>query len=997
MVRYTISVVLFALSIGAVFGQIDRANVSGTVTDTSGSLVPGARVEVVSQDTGFRREVQTGPSGNYSVPGIPIGTYTLKISKNGFRTFDMKGVQLSVGQSRTVDAKLEVGAIATQVEVQAQAAALETSNSQVGGVLEHKQLSDIPLNGRNWSTLELLTPGAINTGGGSQRDIRFAGHGLDDANYTFDGIDATGVQEQSQKADARLNISLESIAEFRVNSSNYTADSGSAGGGQVNAVSKTGTNTFHGGAFEYFRNDALDARSPFDPSQIPPFRMNQFGGSIGGPIRKNKTFFFAAYEAIRQSLTDTMIGYVPNAAYRAQVMAVSPVLKPFLDGYPAGQTHVDSITDQYTSAGVNSTREDSGTIRVDHRFTDSTTMFVRYNIDDAFKQDPIDNLGGRETEPIRPSNMALQLSHVFSTRVVNEAKFGVNRSAFHHPTSGTSPTEAGFGAIGVSSIPGFDDLTASQLDLEVGTTFSWIDNLSIIRGRHTLKFGVDIERIRLNNSSAAVPYSIIGFADPDSFIHNQIDTVNTYAALAVGGMRRTFWMGYAQDEFKVRPNLTVNIGLRYEFYSVMHEVLDRIAVVDFACGGFCPPGTPMYSPNYKDFMPRVSLAWTPAGANGKTVIRTGWGLYYSANQNDDFSDPHESTAARYALSSADVPNLSYPLAPFLPLLQNQGASPKGIDRHRKDGYFENWNFMVQRQLPSSFIASLGYVGSEGHHLFGGRATNPINPLTGTRPLPQFGKFSIKYNDSNTNFNALQGSLLRSFTKGWLWQTQYMWSHSIGDGSIGTGETASIENANCRACDRSSSLYDVRHTLTINSVYDLPFGPGQSLWNTKGLAGKLIGGWSLSGIATASTGRPINITVTRSSSAMLDGNSSNQRPNLVPGVSIYAVNQTINNWFNPAAFAVPAKNTWGNLGRNIARGPGSWEMDTALEKGTRLSEKVNLKFRAEAFNLLNHPIFANPASNFSASSSFGVITHPLNTGAVGTGLPRRLQLMLRLEF
>ena len=981
----------FSLSAVLVFGQVDRADLNGTVTDTSGSLVPGARVELASPSTGLTRDVVTGPSGVYSIPGIPIGTYDLKISKDGFRTFGMKNVQLFVGQSRTVDAKLELGTIGTHVEVQAQAAALETSNAQVGGVLEHQQLDSIPLNGRNWATLEMFTPGAINTGGGGQRDIRFAGHGLDDANYTFDGIDATGVQEQSQKADARLNISLESIAEFRVNSQNYTADSGSSGGGQVNAVSKTGTNNWHGGAFEYFRNNALDARSPFDPSQIPPFRMNQFGGSLGGPIKKNKTFFFVTYEAIRQSLSNTQIAFVPNAAYRAQVLAASTQLKPFLDAYPMGQTPVDSITDQYTSTGVNSTREDSGTVRVDHRFNDNNTLFVRYNIDDALKADPIDNIGGIETEPIRPSNFVISLTRVHSARMVNEAKFGVNRSAFHHPTTGTAPSLAGFGSVGVSSIPGFDDISSSQLDLEVGTTFSWIDNLSLIRGRNTFKFGVDIERIRLNNSGEANPFTTIGFTDPTAFIHDQIDTIFTNAALPVGGMRRTFWMGYAQDEIKLRPNLTVNVGLRYEFYSVMHEVLDRIAVVDFACGGFCPKGTPMYDPNYKNFMPRVSVAWVPGGANGKTVIRSGWGLYYSANQNDDFSDPHESTAARYALSSADVPNLSYPLTPFLPLLQDQGASPKGIDRHRKDGYFENWDLMIQRQLPGSFLATVGYAGSEGHHLFGGRNENNIDPTTGKRPLPQFGKFGIKYNDSNTNFNALQASVKRSFTRGWLWQTQYMWSHSIGDGSIGTGETASVENSNCRACDRSSTLYDVRQTLNVNSVYDIPTG------HLTGIAGKVFGGWELSGIASASTGRPVNVTVTRSSSSMLDGNASNQRPDLMPGVPIYPVNQTIYNWFNPAAFAVPAKNTWGTLGRNVARGPGYYELDTAVEKNIPMTERVHLKFRAEAFNLFNHPMFANPASNFSSASNFGKITNPRSTAAVGIGLPRRLQFMLRLEF
>jgi hypothetical protein len=273
-----------------------------------------------------------------------------------------------------------------------------------------------------------------------------------------------------------------------------------------------------------------------------------------------------------------------------------------------------------------------------------------------------------------------------------------------------------------------------------------------------------------------------------------------------------------------------------------------------------------------------------------------------------------------------------------------------------------------------------------------RATNLINPLTRTRPLPGFSQFNIKHYDGNSNFHALQGSLTRSFTNNWLWQTQYMWSHAIVDGGVGSGDQVYAENPACTVCDRSSSPYDVRQTLTLNSVYDLPMGRNGGV-----MAKRLLGGWALSGMATASTGRPVNITVTRASSVMLNGDAKNQRPNLVPGVPIYAVNQTISNWFNPAAFAVPANGTWGNLGRYAARGPGYWEMDTALEKKTPLTEKVSLKFRAEAFNLLNHPIFANPGANISASSSFGVITNPLNTGAVGTGLPRRLQLMLRLEF
>ena len=991
MIRLRLALVAsLALSIPVVaYGQVDRANLNGTVTDSARAVVPDARVEVVSRDTGLKRIVQTGPGGVYSIVGLPIGTYDLTVSRAGFRSFELKGIDLLVGQTRTVDAELQVGAVSEQVQVDATAAPLETTNARVGSVIEHQQLGDIPINGRNWATLETLAPGAINAGSGTQKDIRFVGRGRDDNNFTFDGIDATGVQEQTQKADARLNISLESIAEFRVESAVYTAESGGSGGAQVNAVSKTGTNSFHGAGFEFFRNSAMDSRSPFDPPQIPSFRMNQFGGNIGGPIARNRAFFFVNYEGIRQSLSETITGFVPNTAFRNRVVATSPALKPVVDGWPLGQTAVDADTDLFKITGLNSLREDSMTGRVDYSLTDRTSMFARFNFDDAFIDKPFDNIGSRDTEAIRPSNLAVQVMHIFSPRVLNEAKFGLNRSAFHHPVIGTAP-------INVQSVPGFDDLSANQIDLELGTTLSGSDNLSIVHGRHTFKMGVDIRRVLLNNTSVGVPITTIGFSSPDDFVNDRVDSVAVDEVLDIGHMRRTFWMGYGQDEFKVRQNLTANIGLRYEYYSVMSEANGHTAVVDFACGGFCPAGTPMYSPDRNNFAPRVSVAWLPGGSGGKMTIRTGFGIYYSPNQNDDFSDPHESTAARSALSSADVASLSYPLTPFLGLLQAEGASPKGIDRHRVDGYFENWDLLIQRQLPDSFTAQVGYVGSEGHHLFSGRQVNLKDPVTGERPLPQFGQFQIKYNDSNSSFHALLASLHRSFRGGWLWQTQYIWSHAIADGSVGTGETAQIENASCRSCDRSDANFDVRHNLTMNTVYELPVGPGRH-WNPTGAAGHLIAGWQMSGILMARTGLPVDIRMTRKAADMLDGNNRNQRPDLVPGVSIYAANQTIDNWFNPAAFAVPAKGTWGNLGRNVARGPGFWELDGALEKLTPIGQKTNLKFRLEGFNIFNRPIFANPAGNISAASSFGRITDILNTGAVGTGTPRRLQLMARVDF
>jgi hypothetical protein len=785
-----------------------------------------------------------------------------------------------------------------------------------------------------------------------------------------------------------LNVSLDSIAEFRVNSAAYTAETGAAGGAQINVVSKTGSNNFHGSAFEFLRNNVLDSRSPFDPSDIPPFRLNQFGASFGGPLIKDKAFFFANYEGLRQDLSNTVIGSVPNAAVRAQIIATSPVLKPLVDGYPRGQTPLDAFTDQLTVQARNTTREDSGMFRFDYRFSDQSTAYLRYNIDNAYIDNPQDALGTRNVIPHIPQNLVLQFQHVFSPTTINESRFGLNRADYHNWTYGTSP-------IGVSS-QYFDSSNANSLDSEIGTTFSYIDNLTLVRGRNTLKFGVEIRRIRLNNSGNTIRSSSIDFATLDDFIHNRPDNITILEGEGIRGDRRTFFMGYAQDDLKLTPTLTLNLGLRYEFYTVAHEILDRAAVVDIAgCGGFCPKGTPFYDPNPRDFGPRAGLAWAPAMFHGKTVIRSGFGIYYGANQNDDFSDPMESAVPRYSISSTDVPNLAYPIDPFV---QPQFAlySPKAIDRHRKDLSYENWSFAIEQQLPRSFTGQLAYVGSEGHHLFDRYQINLINPLTGKRPLAQFSQFGFKSNDGNNNFNALQLSLQRRFVGGFLWQTQYMWSHGIADASIGAGESVTIQNMSCRACDRSDAPFDIRHTMTSNAIYQLPFGPGRRYLNGHDVASRLLGGWELSGLATASSGRPVNITIKRSASQLPDGNTGSQRPNLVPGVPIYAAHQSIYDWFNPAAFSAPAKGTWGNLGRNIARGPGYYEIDAALQKRFQMTERFALNFRAEAFNLFNHPIYASPSGNLS-SSSFGQINSILNTGAVGTGTPRRVEFAMRLDF
>jgi carboxypeptidase family protein len=1002
-------VLLVAFGLRPAMAQVNRANLNGTVTDPSGATVPNAKVELVSPDTGFKRQVETGDAGVYSVTGLPVGTYDLTISHEGFETFEVKGIELFVGQTRTLNAQLQVGAATATVEVQGTAQALENNNAEIAGVVQSKQVEDIPLNGRNWSTLAMLAPGVVNLGGGGQRDLRFVGRGTDDNNYTFDGLDATGVQEQNQKVGVRLPISLDSIAEFRVASSVYTADKGGSAGAQVSVVTKAGTNTFHGAAFEFLRNNAVDARGPFDFDPItglgyvPPLRLNQFGGEIGGPIKKDRTFFYANYEGIRQTQNITVIGFVPSAAYRATV--TNPALTPFLSSWPMGQTHTsDPNVDQWTSPGANNQREDNGMFRLDHTFSGSTSIFGRLIIDDATLIAPLDTVGGHDNPYIRPSNYVVQLTHTFSPAVVNELRGGVNRSAMHHYFYGTSPfltnTVNGPASVGVS-VSGFDSPSETSLDEEIGTTLDVYDDLSIVKGRHTIKIGMGVERHRLNNSSEAqYADTTLTYASPQDFVNNVLSDYFFVGELTLGGHRRTYFMPYVQDTFKVRPNLTLYYGLRYEYYTVLKEVYGRQAVVTIACGGFCPKGTPLYGPTYRDFGPRLGLAWMPGGTGGQTVLRAGFGMYFEPNQMDDFSDGHESTGVRVDVSSASVPNLTWPLTPAQ--LTAPFYSPKAWDAGRHDGYFEDWDFSLQRMFPHSFLGKIAYQGSQGHHLFSAVRLNRCegnSALTGNciRPIPTFGEFNQKGNNGNSNFHSLQVAVERPLSSGWLWGTQYMWAHAMSDNGFGAGEYPHIENYSCIKCSYSSTDIDIRQTLSVNTVYELPIGPGKRFLTSGGVAGRLLGGWELSGIGSASTGRPIDILVDVSSTDRPDGVTRNQRPDLVPGQSIYGSPKTINNWFNINAFAVPAVGTWGNLGRNAGRGPGYYEIDTALEKSTAITERLAIKFRAEAFNLFNHPIYGDPASDISDAASFGVITSQLNTNPTGLGSSRKIQFMLRLEF
>jgi hypothetical protein len=878
---------------------------------------------------------------------------------------------------------MDVSAVDTKVDVHAAVELLETSSPVIGTVIGSNQVREIPLNGRHWASLMALAPGAVNTGEGNQQSIRFVGRARDDNNWTFDGLDATGVKDPRQEAALRLVISTDSIAEFRVNSTLYSAESGSGAGGQVNVVSKSGTNEFHGSIFEFFRNDRLDARNPFDTSK-QPFRLNQFGGSIGGPVIHNKTFFFANYEGLQQRVSQTLTMEVPSAAFRAR--ATNPAVRQIVDLYPAGTERSSADVDRALANRAQSWQENSGTLRVDHRFNDNNTIFARYNLDDGITVSPRSVIAGdTQNDNFRPSNMVMQYQRVFSPTVINEAKAGFNRSTLHRYTYGPSAASI--------AVSGFSTLNQSNALVENGTSYSIIDNLTIVRGSHTIKFGGEVRRAHVNVADPALDALSVTYANRQALLDNKVDSVAITGGSDVLGTRKWYYYGFVQDDWKVRPNLTLNLGLRYEYYGVNREVNDRYRVFDLnACRGFCPHGTPWYFPDKNNFDPRFGLAWSL----GKTVVRTGAGIYHGPGQIDDVNTALDNTAERYSLTSVEAPGLAYPVAPFLALAKDVGVTPRSLQRDRRDLYTAQWGLSIQRELPVGFVGQVGYVGNSGTKLFARQYINNIDPVTKTRPLPTFGRMDEKRQDGKSNFNALQLSLHRRVGNGLLWGTEYMWSHSINDGNLGGGEGAQPQIAACRACDRGNSAQDIRHTITSNWVYQLPFGPGHA-YLSSGIASKIFGGWETSGIWTARTGRMLTVGISRSASAVPDGNTSGQRPNLVPGVSIYpAGGPTFSQWLNPAAFAIPANGTWGNAGRSIAVGPGLAQVDFALQKRIAFADTKAFLIRAEAFNIFNRTQAGNPGTTFTSPATFGIVTAGLNR-TIGTGTSRQMQLAMRLNF
>ncbi len=999
--------------------QIDNSGLTGTVSDSEGHRLSGVKVTAKQDATGLRREAISAAEGAYYFPKLPVGSYSVAFERQDFQSLRFDRVLQKLGATGTLNATLKIAGPTENVEVLVSPISQDQTNNTLNTSIERVQATELPLNGQNWATLTALVPTAIDTAGGpgagNQRSIRYAGRGRDDNNYTYDGVDATYVINQSQLYFVRAAIPLDTIQEISILPVLSTAQTGGTGGGQVAVASPHGTDQFHGDAYDFLRNNVFDATDPIDAlnrTHEPSFHLNQYGGSVGGPIRRDKFFFFVAYEGYQQDLGQTLSGFVPSAAFRAQVLAQSPALSPVINGYPTGQNATSNPNvDQFVGEGKQIGEENSGMFRLDYRFSDATTVFWRANIDRADYSIPYSPSSGQylnEQEDLSsyPVNSILSLSHVFSPTLVNDAKFGFNRGTTY--AQYLNPT----GALYAIAISGLTSLNNGRLSTGVGNTFSWLDDVTWVKGRNVIKAGAEVRRVQMNQGGSA--YGTVSYNSLTSFAANESYKASITGDYPVNGLRKTDYFGYIQDEFKWRPNFTLNLGLRYTYFGIFHEVLGRGNPFDFAtCGpqGYCGVGASFGASNYDDFDPRISFAYAPVIWGGKTVIRSGFGIYHEDGQLDDQNLPDKNEVLSYALTPKNCPGLSYPVAldpNGNPVCANGTNSPNAEQRHRKDTSVTQWGISVGQQLPANYLLNVAYAGSKGTHLLAESYVNVIDPATGLRPYPAFSQVAWRGTVGNSTYNALAVSLRRSFAHGLLASANYTWSHENDDDTNGSGDGDSItpQNVSClptgapQCGERADSAFDARNVFNGNLIYELPFGPGRGYLSQSGWMGAIFGSWQFSGVVYARTGFPVNLTT---SATGPDGNTVDQRPNLVPGQPLYLSGGT----FNPAAFCTPGTKDslypggscpsgFGDVPRNFLRGPGTWQVDSGISKVIPVGERVQAQFRAEVFNVLNSPQYASPDGLISAAD-FGSIYLPLNTTPIGTGTPRQFQFLLKIKF
>jgi hypothetical protein len=987
--------------------QFDSGTIDGAVTDASGAAIPNATVTITNTGTSIVTTAHTDGTGNFVASALPFGNYVVTATAANFQKAKTNPLTLNVGATVHVNLALTVATADESVEVTGTATTVDTSSSTSGTTLNSTQVANLPVNGRDVTDFLEISPGSV----GSAADFQGSVNGLENIftglNIKVDGQsasrgDVNGVLDTEGQEGARITrASVDSIQEIDFANSGYSADSGFSLGPQMNIITKGGTNQFHGTVYEYLRNDALDARDYFNNSgPIQPLKLNQFGGNLGGPILHNRLFFFANYEGDRTHVTNIESTYeVPSAYVRSQFApSLAPILAmmaPLPAGcglgstiatcdydtrYPDGSTY-DLV---YTPANFPLiTNEDTGSVRLDYHISDRDSAMFRYNINNSLTTYTYGNAQGQ----VSPQSLRTQLAkfeetHIFSPTLLNEFSVGVNR----YDSNTASDTGAPYFTIesfftNLGALPG-----AQAFNQRNANTLPEIyDSVTATAGHHTLRFGTQIRINRLDTWLHPIEaYEYYSFASLETNSPFLLEKEGTPGSI---GNASSNWDLYAQDDWRLNRKLTVNLGLRYDYNTTWNVANKQQEQFDYATQSFGPIGLSAYSAPRTDFAPRLGFAWDPFG-KGKTVVHGYGGLFFLPMQPspntlaDNLPQNATITDTLFNLTAfgGTVPSISYP-TPNPPLLasnQNVFIFPT----NPRDPYSTNWLFGVQQELARDTVLTVNYTGNKVQHTQAGVAFQGIN-LNPSNPNPNVNRRlaaqGVPYQNENympnnlfSEYNALQVQLRRNVGALSL-EANYAWSHEIDDEvNIFAGFSDPFDVN----LDRGNGDWDTRHNLTASAVYSLPDLKGRST-----LMRETLGGWQTSSILQTRTGLGQNVEVT---SGIL-GNY--MRPNYVPGQSLKVPNASWpNSSYNLSAFALEPgfdgvwgdPTTIGDVGRNPIRGPAFFQWDMSGMKNFSLTEKVKLQFRADIFNILNHPNFANVDTGICSA-----VTYPSATSAVCT--------------
>lgn len=975
--------------------------IEGRVTDDTGGVLPGATVTVTSTVTGAAISVITNAQGLYRAPNLNPAEYTVRVDLAGFGSVLRERVTVAVGERVDVPFKLGVQSLAETLTVTADAPLINTQTAEIAATIEARRVLELPVNSRDFSRLALFSPAAKVSSSGVAT-LAFNGTDTAQNNFLLDGTDATHVDNSfmsnGRERGARLQTaSSESIQEFRVLSTNYSAEYGRAAGAVVTAITKSGGNTFAGGGYLYVRDDTLDARNFFDPPQQPEFKMKQFGASLGGPIARDRVFFYANYEGSRKQLGSVQTGTVPSEAFRA---SVAPALRELLATAPLPVSPTANPNVGLARvAGVTDVTENIWSVRIDVRPNDNDNVFARVNMQDSsvdgplFVLQPTQFSGQRQYAPIVSGTATGSWTRTLGSNWTNEAKIGLNR--VHLVLNQTDPNVA---RTQLAANRGYPCVTINGIDLQLGCLqdidrtnlgIELIDNVSWFRGAHSVKFGVNFRRRSVDPFQAGYPN--ITYNSLDDFAANRIDRAS---ADADGGPALTYgWQydAYVQDSWRLNSRTTLSLGLRYEYATEFKEKNNLSQAFDIRTLELTAPGAQIYRPDGNNFGPRVGLTYDLFG-NSRTVLGGGYGIYYQPYPLQSFfTDTIFANIIRSTtLTQATNPGLSYPLPPL-----DSGVAPPpnrtAIDPNRRDNYNHQFTVNLQQQLGEQMSVRVAYVGNRTRNNARSKPGNLIDPALGRRPDPRYAQYTLRAFNGEGKYDGLQLQVNRRMSGGLSFNVGYTFSRFYDDVIQPQTPCAGLDFDSCPSWDLewARSDLDVPHNLSLNAIYELPFG------DRSGLLGSLTKGWQIATVLLARSGLPytVQLGTTRSGT----GWTTNQRPDVVPGVEGTGDPDGPNGWLNRAAYSDPVAGTFGTLGRNTERGPRFVQLDASLLKRTTIRDTQKIEFRVEIFNLLNRPIWAAmPARTYLTAASFGNVQNTFGrTESFGTA--RQIQLAVRYSF